>query len=309
MKKAERLNQELIFLRHRNRFQLNDLIENFKISKRTALRDIVDLEALGLPMYHEAGRYGYYQVISQKFLTPIQFNEAEIQAVFFAVNAMQSLSDTPFNRNYQRIREKLLAELSENQRVQVEKVSKHIYFYDTAPITTVPHLDVLMQSLLAETTVQLVYGKDDQRMFLQLFDLFYRQGVWFCNAQNITTGQFGTYRCDLMRDVIMQNQPQQRYTLTELQQLYEVYEATHHQTVFRCVVTERGKEHFLRNHYPNMTLVREEESWIITGGYHADELAYMAQYILGFGENIQIVYPAELRQTTVALLERIMQQL
>lgn len=38
MKKAERLNQELIFLGNKEGFQLKDLMEEFQISKRTALR-------------------------------------------------------------------------------------------------------------------------------------------------------------------------------------------------------------------------------------------------------------------------------
>lgn len=40
MKKAERLNQELIFLGNKQGFQLKDLMKEFQISKRTALRDV-----------------------------------------------------------------------------------------------------------------------------------------------------------------------------------------------------------------------------------------------------------------------------
>lgn len=46
MKKSERLNQELIFLRDKYSFQLEELIAEFDISKRTALRDIQELEAI-----------------------------------------------------------------------------------------------------------------------------------------------------------------------------------------------------------------------------------------------------------------------
>lgn len=57
MKKSERLNQELIFLKDKKSFQLRDLIDGFAISKRTALRDIAELEALGVPLYTETGRW------------------------------------------------------------------------------------------------------------------------------------------------------------------------------------------------------------------------------------------------------------
>lgn len=74
MKKSERLNQELIFLRDKYSFQLKDLIAEFDISKRTALRDIQELEAMGLAYYTEPGRNGGYRLLNQSNLIPIYFN-------------------------------------------------------------------------------------------------------------------------------------------------------------------------------------------------------------------------------------------
>ena len=68
MKRAERLNQELIFLSLKKSFNLSDLMKEFNISKRTALRDIQDLEFLGLPFYVENGRNGGYKSINEKLI-------------------------------------------------------------------------------------------------------------------------------------------------------------------------------------------------------------------------------------------------
>ena len=51
MKKSERLNKELMFLNNKKSFNLIDLMNEFGISKRTALRDIQDLEELCLSLY------------------------------------------------------------------------------------------------------------------------------------------------------------------------------------------------------------------------------------------------------------------
>lgn len=58
MKKSERLNKELIYLSYRKEFHLKELENEFNISERTALRDIANLEELGLNFYVEKGRYG-----------------------------------------------------------------------------------------------------------------------------------------------------------------------------------------------------------------------------------------------------------
>lgn len=97
MKKSERLNQELIFLSGKASFQLSDLMAEFGISKRTALRDVAELESLGLPLYAESGRYGGYRLISQKPFVPVYFTIEEVEAIFFAMKALKLLSSTPFS--------------------------------------------------------------------------------------------------------------------------------------------------------------------------------------------------------------------
>lgn len=48
MKKVERLNQMLRFINQKQIFTLKDLMDEFQISKRTALRDITSLEEMGV---------------------------------------------------------------------------------------------------------------------------------------------------------------------------------------------------------------------------------------------------------------------
>ena len=101
MKKAERLNQELIYLKDKKKFQLKDLMENFNISRRTALRDVQELEQMGLALYTDYGRGGSYKLLEQKLLTSINFNDQEIQAIFFAIKSLDLVSSTPqINRSF-----------------------------------------------------------------------------------------------------------------------------------------------------------------------------------------------------------------
>ena len=51
MKKVERLNQMLRFINQKQIFTLKDLMDEFQISKRTALRDIASLEEMGVPSF------------------------------------------------------------------------------------------------------------------------------------------------------------------------------------------------------------------------------------------------------------------
>lgn len=68
MKKTERIQQEMFYINEKKVFHLKELMETFAISKSTALRDIQELEALGVPLYVENGRYGGYQVLQNTVL-------------------------------------------------------------------------------------------------------------------------------------------------------------------------------------------------------------------------------------------------
>ena len=108
MKKSERLNQELFFLRTHPQFNLNQLMKTFGISKSTALRDIEALENLGVPLYVENGRYGGYRVLNKPLLPPIYFNENEVLAIFFSLQLLKLVAESPFGHSYQQIQQKLL---------------------------------------------------------------------------------------------------------------------------------------------------------------------------------------------------------
>lgn len=70
------------FLSDKHSFQLKDLQSEFGISKRTALRDMEELESMGLAFYVENGRHGGYRLVNQSPLVPIYFQIDEVQAIF-----------------------------------------------------------------------------------------------------------------------------------------------------------------------------------------------------------------------------------
>ncbi|MGG0738859.1 HTH domain-containing protein [Niallia taxi] len=53
MKKSERLNDMIRFINKREFFNLQNLMDEYGISKSTALRDLSSLEKLGMPIYAE----------------------------------------------------------------------------------------------------------------------------------------------------------------------------------------------------------------------------------------------------------------
>lgn len=303
MNKAERLNQELIFLSNKNFFQINDLITEFQISKRTALRDISGLENMGLSFYVENGRHGGYHLIKKELLVPVIFNLEEVSAIFFAIQALTLLSATPFEKSYQHIYDKLLATLPKPQQDYVSKLQESVNYYRVPSISNPNFLGVILESIVDEKVITITQKENHQQ--LQAFTLLYRNGIWFCDALDITNKKWGTYRCDRFDNCQINSKINQTYTRLELKKFQQTYENNYHNIKFQCELTPLGRELFQKNNYPNMHLKTERGKIFIYGGYNRDEFDYMVEYLITLGKNVAINYPEELKQAYLTVLKDI----
>lgn len=306
MKKAERLNQELIFLSNKYEFQLKDLMDEFQISKRTALRDVEELGGIGLPFYTESGRYGGYRLVSQNLWTPVYFSNEEIEAIFFALNALKMLSSTPFEKSYSHIKQKLSATLPEQQQKEISKLLEVVHYYGIVPVNATDSLALILKAILEEKIIDLTYRQYKVRKIqLQVYELFYRTGIWFCSAYDIKNKKWGTYRCDYMTDCEILADETETFSLTDLSVLQKEYENNYHDIPFRCRLTKFGKELFLKHHYPNMWLEEVEDIAYLAGGYNEEELGYMTHYLSSYGEHLVIEYPEALKKSYLKQLAKI----
>lgn len=306
MNKAERLNQELIFLRDKNFFQINDLMTEFQISKRTTLRDISELENMGLSFYTESGRNGGYHLINQSLLVPVTFNLEEINAIFFAIKALTLLSATPFEKSYKHIYDKLLATLPKSQQDYVAKLQAGVSYYKVPSITAPNFLNIILQSIVDQRVLDVTYHQAEQRQQqLQIFNLLYRNGIWFCDAYDINAKKWGTYRCDKIESCQINRNITQTFTHQELHQFKLNYENTYHNIPFQCQLTPLGRELFQKNNYPNMKLKEVADQTYMYGGYNQAEFKYMIEYLISLGKNVKIDYPEQLKQGYLTELRKI----
>ncbi|MNW49164.1 WYL domain-containing protein [Paenibacillus timonensis] len=309
MKKAERLNQELIFLSNKHEFRLKDLMEEFHISKRTALRDLEELAGIGLPYYTESGRYGGYKLINQTLLPPVYFNKDEIRAIFFALNALSILSSTPFEKSYPHIRQKLLATLPKSQQEYLDRMLEVVRYYSVAPIHPPEYLALILTAIMEEKVVRMIYSQYETiQIDLQVYELFYRNGIWFCSAYEVNQRMWGTYRCDYMSECEILEEIEHTHSLKELKISHEEHKRNYHNIPFRAQLTSFGKELFLKHHYPNMVLEEKDGISYLTGGYNEAELDYMTHYLCSYGKHVKIEFPEQLKKSYLQQLEEIKSQ-
>lgn len=270
MKKDLRLNQELLFLQDRRQFQLKDLMTEFNISKRTALRDVEALEYLGVALYAEAGRAGGYKLLPQNLLTRIYFSTDEITAILFALKYLKQLSVTPFDHSYANMMSKLTDSLSEKQQQKVIQATSVINYYNSYQINQPTYLSQLLAAILNEAQVTVTYCQfDTVTITLQFLDLFYRDGVWFSHGYDSQQNNWSIYRCDYISK--LEKTSALGLHRQKLEKLFNDYWNDYAQIPCRCQLTQFGKELFLKKHYEDMILTESQGHNYLDGKYNLQD--------------------------------------
>lgn len=155
MKKAERIHTIMRFINNRAHFTISEIMDEFQLSRSTAVRDIREIEALGFPLVAEVGRAGGYSVINNAMLPPVHFTNDEVKALFVALLATKN-RQLPFLKSRMTLTEKLIGLLSHSQQDDLILLNKILRFQGTNPanpdlldLSDLPHpiLEKLIKAL------------------------------------------------------------------------------------------------------------------------------------------------------------------
>lgn len=297
MKKSERLNQELIFLKDRKTFRLRDLMEEFAISKRTALRDIADLENLGVPLYTKAGRLGGYHLLPHTLTIPVYFNDEEITAIMFAIQALQNLTATPFDKSYRQIYDKLWAILSPQQQEDLRHKLAHVVYHSIPSITASSCLKEIFSAAGKKSILKIWYRQKKLEILpVYIYELFFQAGVWYFHGYDVQKRCWRIFRCDCV-EACHTLAPEKSPAFPFADGDAATVSLKHTQAVketlsFTCQLTASGREHFLKNNFYRMQLQTQSDgTFLLTGAINPADLPYLIDYFISFGRGLKVLMP------------------
>ncbi|WP_032079032.1 helix-turn-helix transcriptional regulator [Clostridium drakei] len=304
MNKSERLNDMMLFLNDKNLFNLKDLMDKYSISKSTAIRDIQALESIGMPIYSQSGRNGYYGILQNRLLSPIVFTVDEVFAMYFSMLTLGAYETTPFHLSIEKLKNKFENCLSTEKVKMLHRIEKIFSLGAIQHNNYSYFLKDILQFAMEERVCEIKYSKKgiENRYIVQIFDISSVYGQWYATGYNFETDSTQVFRCDKVLDVKestkYEAKPFMEFVKTA-DMLYKAPDATD----FEIEISKQGVDLFYKEHYPSMKLYIDEERNFIRGFYNKGEEEFIATYLIGYGQNILFIQPIKLKELMIKKMD------
>ena len=211
MKKIERINTIMRYINNRSYFTISEIMREFNISRSTALRDIREVEAIGLPLQSEVGRGGGYAVLNNAILPSINFSDDEVKVLFIAFMASRN-QQLPYLKSRQSLSEKLLGLISESQQEILVTLNETLLFEGTVrnypdllELTDLPHpiLEKLIRYTLTDRHLILSIEENNvvNSYFVYLLYLYRENNYWQIEAFDLISENLKILPVDFLIDV------------------------------------------------------------------------------------------------------------
>ncbi|WMB64893.1 HTH domain-containing protein [Lactiplantibacillus pentosus] len=194
MNKTTRINLIMRYINNRSQFTLKELMQEFDISRSTAIRYVRTIEDLGLPLVSEPGRNGGYVVMRNQVLPAIHFTTDEIKMMFIAFMATRN-QQLPYLTSRRTVTEKLLGLIPITQQDDLLVLSQQLVFDGTHPQNPnlldradlpAPVLEALIQQLLISQCMQ-VTDNHGQTYQIAVTHLYHEQSQWWLEFIKLDT--------------------------------------------------------------------------------------------------------------------------
>ncbi|MFA2567556.1 helix-turn-helix transcriptional regulator [Bacillus wiedmannii] len=301
MSKVNRLFNILLQINTKNKFTVQELANEFNVSKRTILRDLEELSTLGIPLYSERGPHGGYRLINKNgLLPPITFSENEAISLFFACQSLQYYDSIPFEHESKSALNKFYNYLPQELKKKIDSMSERVLFITPTRQEKTPLLKNIMDAAIDQEVIQIEYEskRGFSKRIIQPIGIYSSNGYWYMPAYCFNRQQNRLFRIDRIRMLEFKNNfPQKKdFSNLTLTTWFEKTDEKPKELIKLFVILTR--EGILKCDF-NIWLrdkikILDDGTGLIDTYLNKNEIGYMSEFFLGLGDDIEVKHPIEI---------------
>ncbi len=198
MAKTARLLELLIKVQAKPHFTVGEMAEEFGVSRRTMLRDLQALSAMGVPLTATPGPGGGYMLIQRRRLLPLALTLEEALGIVLSYESFLHYLQTPFVAQHLPTTTKLRSALPPDVVKELDRFKRHVAVIERQQPYEAPLLGALLQAALDGAHVQITYealsGTSERMIFP--FGVYASSGFWYCACYDYKRQKYLSLRAD-----------------------------------------------------------------------------------------------------------------
>ena len=313
--RADRLLSLLLLLRRRGRLTAGQLAAELEVSARTVLRDVEALSAAGVPVYAERGRHGGFSLLPGYRPPTTELTAEETEALFLA-GAQQSLDRLGLAAPLVTALRKLAVTLPADLDARVSRTSERILLDEVGwagPEASLAELAAVQQAVVTNHRLRFGYTPRPPRRpgvrTVDPYGLVVAEGTWYLLAAH--RGHPRSYRVSRMSGAQVLAAPSRRPEDLDLRALWrqmrEVYDEQPSVAVafrVRSTWAELALSSLRSQLSGTPERTPQDDGWVLVSGRVRSVLGTAAT-LAGFGDDVEVTEPAELRHRLAELGEQL----
>jgi predicted DNA-binding transcriptional regulator YafY len=295
MSRTARLLELLIRVQTKPRFTAAELAEEFGVSRRTMLRDLGALSAMGVPLRSTPGPGGGYSLPrGGRRLSP-SLTVDEALALIASYEALLRYPVHPFSIQGLSAVTKLRAALPKDVVGQLDRLRRHVVVAGPVRDYEAPLLGELLSAALDGVHLKVTYdsiesGPTERVIFP--YGLYASQGYWYCACFDRRREMNVPMRADRFLSAERVEGFEVPQELSVRDWMNSAPEAFSERVRVRARVTERGRKSFeLTSLFGKIV---PEEDGVIEVKIPRSEIDYYASRLLSVGTDLLVESPPEL---------------
>lgn len=300
MNRIDRLVATVLLLQSRRVIRAQDIAAHFGLSVRTVYRDLRALEEAGVPLSAEAGEG--YSLVPGYHLPPVMFTHEEASALFIGGEFVAHFTDASLQEHIQSALLKIRAVLPEDKQDYLERLQEVTAIHVQTPLLQNGFRDdtlaTIQAALVQRHILAMEYFSNHRDSFttrqVEPLALLYYGNHWHLIAYCRLRKDYRDFRTDRIKTLRACDElflEHKEFSIkTYLQNLYHLENPQVVQALFPPDLARRVRE---RNPFGLVEAQQCERGTLLT--FFVPNLGVIADWLLSFGTNIEIVSPVELK--------------
>jgi predicted DNA-binding transcriptional regulator YafY len=292
-------------------YSADSLARLLNVSRRTVFRDLNELQKVGVP-YHYDLKDGGYRVEPEFFLPPVDLTLQEALSLCLVIDKVRQHMQIPFNRSAVMAAHKIENNLPATIRDYCRNALRHVSIQPnaTAPVQQLDKVfSQLQRAIMQKRKVKIAYSslyeREEITTDLSPYHLMYHSRAWYVLGRSSLHESVRTFKLNRIKtlEVLSQGFLEENFDVDEYlgRAWAMIPEGQIYNVKLRFLPKVAANVSEVRWH--STQKVSHNPDGSVTMEFRVDGLWEISWWIMGYGNQVQVLAPAALRQRVTRMAQ------